>query len=102
MTKATVRKRAAAFVSCPKRCVRQTVLLHVLLGQASEAAKLLARAPGLGWSGEEDPDHLLFPLFQRLLGNTARGVLHTLAAGIQERFRRYPAYQRGVAGILGE
>ena len=32
------------------------------------AAKLLASAPGLGWSNDEHPGHLLFPLFAQLLG----------------------------------
>jgi hypothetical protein len=67
--KAVVRERAArALKECPRRSVRQLGLLYVVLGDPSSAAKLLSRAPGLGWSDTEHPGHLLFPLFQRLLG----------------------------------
>ena len=68
--KAAVRKRAAeALDACPKQAHRQRAFLHVLLGDLELAAKLLASAPGLGWSGSEHPGHLLFPLFQALLGD---------------------------------
>ena len=64
-----VRKRATqALEVCPRKCVRQSGLLYVVLGDLSRAAKLLSRAPGLGWSDAEHPGHLLFPLFRRLLG----------------------------------
>jgi len=48
--------------------VRQRALLHVLQGDFAPAADLLAAAPGLGWSDGEHPGHLLFPLFEALLG----------------------------------
>jgi len=64
-----IRKRAAgALDACPKRAHRQRAFLHVLQGDWKQAAKLLAAAPGLGWSSGEHPGHLLFPLFQTLLG----------------------------------
>jgi hypothetical protein len=40
----------------------------VLQGDLEPAAKLLAAAPGFGWSHTEHPGHLLFPLFAGLLG----------------------------------
>lgn len=80
-SRAAVRKMALRAVeACPKRSARQTALLHVLLGNAEEAAQLLARAAGLGWSSAEHPGHLLFPLFQRLLGDARSDVTRTLAA----------------------
>jgi hypothetical protein len=70
-SKAVVRKRAAgALETCPKQARRQRAFLHVILGDFEPAAKLLAAAPGLGWSDGEHPGHLLFPLFQRLLGRS--------------------------------
>ncbi len=67
-----VRKRAAqALDVCPKKSSAQRALLHVLLGDHASAARLLAAAPGLGWSDEEHPGHLLFPLFCTLLGGEA-------------------------------
>lgn len=67
-SRASLRKWALlALDSCPKKHERQRAFLHVLSGDLSSAAKLLASAPGLGWSAEEHPGHLLFPLFQALL-----------------------------------
>ncbi|MFV1977851.1 MAG: hypothetical protein ACC649_00730, partial [Myxococcota bacterium] len=44
--KGVVRKRAAqALEACPGKAARQLALLHVVLGDPSAAAKLLARAP---------------------------------------------------------
>src|ERR1019366_2202027 len=64
-----LRKRASeALLACPKQAARQRAFLHVLQGEIEPAAKLLAAAPGLGWSNGEHPGHLLFPLFSRLLG----------------------------------
>lgn len=66
---ATVRKRAAeALQVCPKQDHRQRAFLHLLLREFEPAAKYLAAAPGLGWSNHEHPGHLIFPLFQALLG----------------------------------
>ena len=66
---AAIRKRAGdALDACPKRALRQRGLLHVLRSDFAAAADLLAAAPGLGWSEDEHPGHLLFPLFKALLG----------------------------------
>jgi hypothetical protein len=66
--KSATRKRAAvALEACPKQAHRQLALLHVLQGDFEPAAKLLAAAPGLGWSDGEHPGHLLFPLFEAFL-----------------------------------
>lgn len=68
-SKATLMKRVAeALEACPKDAARQRALLSVLSQDFASAAKLLASAPGLGWSNGEHPGHLLFPLFARLLG----------------------------------
>ena len=56
-----------ALHACPKNRARQRGLLEVLSGDLAAAAKTLAAAPGLGWSDEDHPGHLLFPLFQSLL-----------------------------------
>jgi hypothetical protein len=67
--KTAVRRRvAAALAACPKQAHRQRAFLHVLHGEFAAAAKLLASAPGLGWSDGEHPGHLLFHLFRHLLG----------------------------------
>jgi tetratricopeptide (TPR) repeat protein len=66
--KAALDKRVAeAMKACPKQ-TQQRALIHVLSHDFSAAAKLLASAQGLGWSHDEHPGHLLFPLFARLLG----------------------------------
>ena len=62
---------------CPSRAGRQVGLLSVLTGDVPAAATLLAKAPGLGWSSEDHPGHVLFPAFAGLL---AGGVRTTLAA----------------------
>jgi hypothetical protein len=67
----------------------------VLLGDSAAAAKLLAAAPGLGWSDSDHPGHLLFPLFCRQLGGDPREFdLEGGSAGVRgmdvdelERFR---------------
>jgi hypothetical protein len=65
---AALRKRAAAaLAACPEKADRQRAFLHLLAGDFASAAALLARAPGLGWSGGEHPGHLLFPLFAALV-----------------------------------
>jgi hypothetical protein len=75
------RKRVAEALSvCPTEARRQRALLHVLEGDVAAAVKLLAAAPGLGWSDGEHPGHLLFPLVASLVGGvdmpkeTARDV----------------------------
>jgi len=65
---ATVVDRAKqAFEHCPRTAGRQRGLLCYLTGDARRAAALLARAPGLGWSDEEHPGHLLFSAFAAML-----------------------------------
>jgi len=72
---AVLRKRAQqALEACPKKTVRQLALLHVVLGDLKSAAAFLADAPGLGWSDTEHPGHLLFPLFQQLLGGVEQPI----------------------------
>lgn len=67
--KAAIRKRAAeAAAACPKQAHCQRAFLHLVQAEFEPAAKLLAAAPGLGWSNGEHPGHLLFPLFHGLLG----------------------------------
>jgi hypothetical protein len=66
--KSAIRARAAeALDACPESAQRQRAFLHVVLGDFTSAAKLLAEAPGLGWSGGEHPGHLIFPLFRGFL-----------------------------------
>jgi hypothetical protein len=72
-SKSALKRRAAAAIEgCPVKAHRQKAFLHVLLGDYESAAKLLASAPGLGWSDIEHAGHLLFPIFCRLLGNGLR------------------------------
>ncbi len=65
---------AQALNGCPEKAHRQRAFLHVLVGDHSAAAKLLAAAPGLGWSNPEHPGHLLFPLFEQLMGDKSQGI----------------------------
>jgi len=68
--KTTLKKSVTkAIEDCPREACRQLALLHVLRGEFDSAAKLLASAPGLGWSHSEHPGHLLFPIVCRLLDN---------------------------------
>jgi len=84
-SKRVVRRRAAqALDVCPKKAHRQRAFLHVLVGDHSSAAKLLAAAPGLGWSNGEHPGHLLFPLFGWVLG----GKLQSTASDVTSLSRR--------------
>ncbi len=61
-------RAAAAIEACPRKAHRQKAFLHAVLGDFETASKLLASAPGLGWSDGEHPGHLLFPILFRLLG----------------------------------
>ncbi|NOZ77765.1 MAG: hypothetical protein GXP48_01030 [Acidobacteria bacterium] len=65
-----VRRAAAALEECPEEEVRQKALLHLILGNHMEAARLLAQAPGLGWSREDHPGQLIFPIFAEMLGSS--------------------------------
>ena len=69
------RRAAAALETCPGECDRQRGFLYLVLGALGTAADLLASAPGIGWSAEEHPGHLLFSLFQRLLIDAANGTV---------------------------
>ena len=72
----TLGKRVvAATQSCPAKAARQRGLLHILAGDVKAAAKLLAKAPGLGWSSEDHPGHLLFPAFAGILADGAEAKL---------------------------
>jgi len=72
-TAARVRSLAAdALEACPKRDERLRAILHMLAGDLESAAKLLSMAPGLGWSSPEHPGHLVFAMFDELLGEGDR------------------------------
>ncbi|MCU0610665.1 MAG: hypothetical protein MUE60_02620 [Candidatus Eisenbacteria bacterium] len=67
-----VRARASDAIEVyPTPAKRQQALLHVLLGEFVQAAKLLSSSPGMGWSNDGHPGHLLVPLFCRFLGVAA-------------------------------
>ena len=74
--KAVLKKRSrTALEACPEKAHCQRALLHMLLGDSADAARLLAAAPGLGWSDREHPGHLLFQLFCRQLAGDNRGIV---------------------------
>lgn len=74
-TQRAIKARVAnALEACPKGANRQRALLFVILGDWKQAAGLLGAAPGLGWSNDEHPGHLLFPLFAGLLGGEGTGT----------------------------
>jgi len=83
---ATLGKRAReAIHRCSRKAGRELGLLQVLTGEAESAAKLLARAPGLGWSSEDHPGHVLFPAFAGLLAEDTRAKLAAeLFASLEE------------------
>ena len=85
-TLTTLLKRAEkAILHCPAGDVRQLGLLRLLTGDATGAADLLARAPGLGWSSARHPGHVLFPAFTSLLAGKRRTKLRSeLSARLQE------------------
>lgn len=69
----TVIKRAKrAIEHFPGKAARQRGMLHLLTGDAHAAAKVLAKARGLGWSDEDHPGHLLFPAFAGLLAESTK------------------------------
>ncbi len=88
-TAGTLVKRAKeATKRCPAKAGRQLGLLHVLTGHVHAAGKLLAKAPGLGWSNEDHPGHVLFPGFAGLLAEGTRAKLSAdLFTGLQETAR---------------
>ena len=62
-------KAGRALKRCPKTDGRQLGLLRIVTGDLGGAAKLLADAPGLGWSSAEHPGHVLFTAFAILLAD---------------------------------
>jgi len=69
--KAALRRRAGqALAACPARAAGQRALLLLLRGEVAAAAALLAEAPGLGWSGDDHPGRLVFPLLRALLAGS--------------------------------
>ena len=66
-------KATMALARCPKTAARQIGLLRVLVGDVTEAAAVLAKSPGLGWSNPNHPGHTLFPLLAMLLSNGTIG-----------------------------
>jgi len=85
-TAATLGNRAREAVRrYPGKEGRQLGLLRVLTGDVQAAAKLLAQAPGLGWSSEGHPGHVVFPAFAGLLAEGSRAKLaEELFASLQE------------------
>ena len=62
---------------CPKTAGRQLGLLYVLAGDFSSAAVVLSKAPGLGWSDQDHPGHVIFPLFAIFLSDVRSGPVAT-------------------------
>ena len=78
---AAVAKRAEmARAACPRGAGRLQGLLAVLAGDLEGAASLLARAPGLGWSRDDHPGHVLFPVLSWALGGEPPGSLREAIA----------------------
>ena len=66
-----LRAKARKIVSrCPKTAGRQLGLIRLLACDISAAADLLSQAPGLGWSSDDHPGHVLFPSFAILLARS--------------------------------
>ena len=82
----TLGKRVvAATQSCPAEAARQRGLLHILAGDVKAAAKLLAKAPGLGWSSADHPGPLLFPAFAGILADgTEAKFSNELFSGLKD------------------
>jgi hypothetical protein len=85
----TLRTKARKIVSrCPKTAGRQLGLLRLLAGHTSAAADLLSQAPGLGWSSDDHPGHVLFPSFALLLAHrTSRSVPDALLTDLDSTCR---------------
>ena len=81
----TLRTKAArARKSCPKTDGRQLGLLRIVTGDLGGAAKLLADAPGLGWSSADHPGHVLFPAFAILLADgVSQKICPTLLTNLE-------------------
>jgi hypothetical protein len=63
-------------------------LLRIVTGDLGGAAKLLADAPGLGWSSADHPGHVLFPAFAILLADGgSQKIGPTLLANLESACR---------------
>jgi hypothetical protein len=76
-------KAKRALKSCPKTDARQLGFLRVLAGDLGGAAKLLADAPGLGWSSADHPGHVLFPAFAILASGGSQKIGPILLASLE-------------------
>jgi hypothetical protein len=77
-TAATIRKRAvAALDEMPTKAPVVVAFLNLLVGKPADAAELLAKAPGLGWSHGGHPGHVVFGAFAWMLGGERLGPLTT-------------------------
>jgi tetratricopeptide (TPR) repeat protein len=84
----TICKRASATVDAsPTRAKRLHAFLHVIVGDISSAAKALKSAPGLGWSSDDHPGHLLFATFVWML---ADGAPNGVGAAVVEVLKQAP------------
>jgi hypothetical protein len=85
---ASIRKRAgAALEASPTKASRLLAFLHLLVGDFPAAAKALKSAPGLGWSSDDHPGHLLFPAFAWMV---ASGTPTGVTANVVEVLDREP------------
>ena len=84
-----LRVKARKIVSrCPKTAERQLGLLRLLACDIRAASDILSQAPGLGWSSDEHPGHVLFPSFALLLAHrTSRSVPDALLADLDSTCR---------------
>ena len=73
---ASIRRRAAAALEADATdSSRLVAFLRVLVGDVPAAANALRDAPGLGWSSDDHPGHVLFPAFAWMIGDgTPKGV----------------------------
>ena len=65
----------SALEHCPAKAARELGLLRTLAGDFSGASAILAKAPGLGWSGVDHPGRVLFPICAGLLAGEHGAVL---------------------------
>jgi hypothetical protein len=84
---ALLRRASDALARCPQTAGRQRGLLHLLTGDVRAAARLLEKAPGLGWSAEDHPGRVLFPAIAGLL---ARGTKTKLSAELAAELEENP------------
>jgi hypothetical protein len=77
---ALTERAKTARVACPRRAGRLDALVAMILGDLEGAARRLARAPGLGWSGEDHPGHVTFAALAWALGGEPPGSLREAVA----------------------